>query len=68
MSGQPLYLQPFSANTFEIPPRSIIINMTMLDEICEQAQGYREIVLRVDGEEHRYRTEDVLEILKQIEL
>lgn len=30
--------------------------------------GFKEIVLNVDGEEHRYRTEDVLEILKQIEL
>lgn len=50
------------------PPTSIVINMTKLDEICERAQGYREIVLNVDGEEHHYRTEDVLEILKQIEL
>ena len=47
---------------------SLVINMTKLDEISERAQGYREIVLMVDGEEHRYRTEDVLEILKQIEL
>ena len=65
MSGQ---LMTFSANTIEIPPMSLVIDMTKLDEICKQAQGYREIVLRVDGEEHRYRTEDVLEILKQIEL
>lgn len=50
------------------PPTSIMINMTKLDEICERAQGYREIVLNVDGEMHRYKTEDVLEILKQIEL
>ena len=58
----------FSVNTIEIPPMSLVINMTKLDEICERAQGYREIVLRVDGEDHHYKTEDVLEILKQIEL
>lgn len=50
------------------PPTSIVINMTKLDEICKRAQGYKEIVLNVDGEEHHYRTEDVLEILRGIEL
>ena len=62
------HLPTFSVNTVEIPPMSLVINMTKLDEICERAQGYREIVLVVDGEEHHYRTEDVLKILKEIEL
>lgn len=61
----------FSGHAIEItPPASLTltINMTKLDEICERAQGFKEIVLRVDGEDHHYKTEDVLEILKQIEL
>lgn len=59
----------FSGHAIEItPPSTLVINMTKLDEICERAQGYKEIVLRVDGEDHHYKTEDVLEILKQIEL
>lgn len=63
------YLTTFLGHVIEIPPpSSIVINMTKLDEICERAQGFKEIVLNVDGEEHHYRTEDVLEILKQIEL
>ena len=62
------HLPTFSGHTIEIPPMSLVINMTKLDEICERAQGYREIVLMVYGDEHRYRTEDVLEVLKQIEL
>lgn len=63
------HLMTFSGYALKIPPpTSIVINMTKLDEICERAQGYREIVLNVDGEMHRYKTEDVLEILKQIEL
>jgi len=57
-----------TTSTIEIPPMSLVINMTQLDEICERAQGFKEIVLNVDGEMHHYRTEDVLEILKQIEL
>ena len=71
MSDQPIYLQPFSGHAIEItPPTSltITIDMTKLDEICAWASAFKEIVLMVDGEEHRYRTEDVLEILKQIEL
>ena len=55
-------------STIEIPPTSLVINMTELDEICERAQGFKEIVLMVDGEDHHYKTEDVLEILKEIEL
>ena len=51
-----------------LPPTSIMINMTKLDEICERAQGFKEIVLMVDGEDHHYKTEDVLEILRGIEL
>lgn len=68
MSGQ---LLAFSGHAIEItPPKSLTltIDMTKLDEICEQAQGFKEIVLNVDGEEHHYRTEDVLEILRGIEL
>ncbi len=61
-------LMTFSTNTIEIPPMSLVINMTKLDEICERAQSYKEIVLNVDGEMHHYRTEDVLEILREIEL
>ena len=61
-------LKAFSGYTIEIPPSSIVIDMTKLDEISERVQGYKEIVLNVDGEEHHYKTEDVLEILKQIEL
>lgn len=62
-------LKTFSGHALKIPPpNSIVSDMTKLDEICERAQGYREIVLNVDGEMHRYKTEDVLEILKQIEL
>lgn len=62
-------LMTFCGSMLKIPPpSSIVINMTKLDEICEQAQGFKEIVLMVDGEDHHYRTEDVLEILKQIEL
>ena len=58
-----------SGHVIEIPPpSSIVINMTKLDEICERAQGFKEIVLNVDGEMHHYRTEDVLEILRGIEL
>lgn len=66
MSG---ILKSFSTvSTIEIPPMSLVINMTQLDEICERASAFKEIVLNVDGEMHRYKTEDVLEILKQIEL
>lgn len=50
------------------PPTSLFINMTMLDEIERMVQGFREIVLDVDGKRHRYRTEDVLRILREIEL
>ena len=50
------------------PPTSLIINMTMLGEIERRVQGFKEIVLMVDGKMHRYKTEDVLEILKEIEL
>lgn len=50
------------------PPSSLIINMTMLDEIVAWASPFKEIVLNVDGEMHRYKTEDVLKILKEIEL
>ncbi len=60
-----------SSHAIEIPsPTSLTltINMTKLDEICEWAIAFKEIVLMVDGEDHHYRTEDVLEILKQIEL
>ena len=57
-----------TTSTIEIPPMSLVINMTQLDEICERASAFKEIVLNVDGEMHRYKTEDVLEILKQIEL
>lgn len=62
------HLLPFCGSTIEIPPMSLVIDMTKLDEICERAQGFKEIVLMVDGEEHHYKTEDVLEILKEIEL
>lgn len=61
-------LKSFSANTIEIPPMSLVIDMTALDEISERARGFKEIVLRLDGKEHRYRPEDVLEILRGIEL
>lgn len=61
-------LLTFSGHTIEIPPMSLVINMTKLDEICEWAQSFKEIVLMVDGEDHHYRTEDVLEILRGIEL
>lgn len=61
-------LLTFHGHTIEIPPMSLVINMTKLDEICERAQGFKEIVLMVDGEDHHYRTEDVLEILRGIEL
>ena len=64
-------LMTFSGHALEItPPTSLTltIDMTKLDEICERAQGFKEIVLMVDGEDHHYKTEDVLEILKQIEL
>lgn len=57
-----------STNTIEIPPMSLVIDMTALDEISERARGFKEIVLRLDGKEHRYRPEDVLEILRGIEL
>ena len=63
------HLLTLSGHTIEIPPPStLVIDMTKLDEICERAQGFKEIVLMVDGEDHHYKTEDVLEILKQIEL
>lgn len=62
-------LMTFCGHIVEIPPSStLVINMTKLDEICERAQGFKEIVLMVDGEDHHYKTEDVLEILRQIEL
>lgn len=64
-------LMTFCGHAIEItPPTSLTltINMTKLDEIYEREQGFKEIVLMVDGEDHHYRTEDVLEILKQIEL
>lgn len=62
-------LMAFCCHALKIPPpSSLVINMTKLDEICERAQGFKEIVLNVDGEEHRYSTEDVLEILRGIEL
>lgn len=50
------------------PPMSLVINMTMLDEIEHMANGFKEIVLNVDGKMHHYKTEDVLEILREIEL
>lgn len=31
------HLMPFSVNTIEIPPMSLVINMTKLDEVCERA-------------------------------
>jgi hypothetical protein len=62
------HLMTFSTNTIEIPPMSLVIDMTALDEISEWAHSFKEIVLMVDGEDHHYKTEDVLEILKQIEL
>ena len=62
-------LKTFSGHALKIPPPdSIVIDMTKLDEICERAQGFKEIVLMVDGEDHHYKTEDVLEILRGIEL
>jgi len=62
-------LMTFCGHVVKIPPpSSLVIDMTKLDEICERAQGFKEIVLMVDGEDHHYKTEDVLEILKQIEL
>lgn len=62
-------LLTFHGHAIEIPPPStLVINMTKLDEICERAQGFKEIVLMVDGEDYHYKTEDVLEILRQIEL
>ena len=63
------HLMTFCGHAIEIPlPSSTVINMTKLDEICERAQGFKEIVLNVDGEMHHYRTDDVLEILRGIEL
>lgn len=62
-------LMTFHGHAIEIPPLStLVINMIKLDEICEWAQGFKEIVLMVDGEDHHYKTEDVLEILRGIEL
>lgn len=61
-------LLTFHGHAIEIPPPALVINMTKLDEICERAQGFKEIVLRVDSEDHHYKTEDVLEILHGIEL
>lgn len=61
-------MKTFCGHTIEIPPMSLVINMTKLDEICERAQGFKEIVLNVDGEEHHYRTEDVLKVLRGMEL
>lgn len=61
-------LKTFHGHAIEIPPMSLVIDMTALDEICERAQGFKEIVLNVDGEMHHYKTEDVLEILRGIEL
>ena len=61
-------LMTFSGNTIEIPPMSLVIDMTMLDEIERKANGFKEIVLDVDGKMHRYKTEDVLKILREIEL
>ena len=61
-------LMTFSGSTIEIPPMSLVIDMTMLDEIEAWASPFREIVLNVDGKMHRYKTEDVLKILKEIEL
>ena len=49
-------------------PNTLVIDMAALDEISERARGFKEIVLRLDGKEHRYRPEDVLEILRGIEL
>ena len=51
----------------DFPPMSLVIYMTNMEEICERARGYKEIVLMVDGVEHHYKTEDVLEILRGIE-
>lgn len=62
------HLMTFSGHTIEIPPMSLVIDMTMLDEIETWASPFREIVLNVDGKMHRYKTEDVLKILKEIEL
>lgn len=63
------HLMTFHGHAIEIPPPStLVINMTKLDEICEWAHGFKEIVLMVDGEDHHYKTEDVLEILRGIEL
>lgn len=62
-------LLAFSGHASEIPPpMSLVINMTMLDEIERKANGFKEIVLDVDGKMHRYKTEDVLKILHEIEL
>lgn len=61
-------LMTFSGNTIEIPPMSLVIDMTKLDEICERASAFKEIVLNVDGKMHHYKTEDVLKILHEIEL
>lgn len=49
-------------------PNTLVIDMAALDEISERARGFKEIVLRLDGKEHRYRPDDVLEILRGIEL
>jgi hypothetical protein len=62
------HLMTFSGHVIEIPPMSLVIDMTALDEICERARGFKEIDLNVDGEMHRSKTEDVLEILRGIEL
>lgn len=65
------HLLTLSGHAIEItPPTSLTltIDMTALDEISERARCFKEIVLNVDGEEHHYRTEDVLEILRGIEL
>lgn len=56
------HLMTFSGHTIKIPPPK------SLDEICERARGFKEIVLMVDGEDHHYKTEDVLEILRGVEL
>lgn len=61
-------LRAFSGHALKIPPMPLVINMTKLDEISEWAHSFKEIILMVDGEEHHYKTGDVLEILKEIEL
>lgn len=43
---------------------SLIINMTMLDEIEQRVSGFKQIVFMVNGVEHRYDAEQIIRALE----